>query len=348
VPARNGAPRPWTAAEIQTAEAMRGKHTVREIAEALGRPQPSVSNLLNRPERMAAAKARASQSAKAKHEVPNGIHQRLGVIPAPEEPAVRKSAARETSPSGASGGLEPILIIPDAHRPFHSKVWWDLLMQAGRFLKPKHLVIIGDFADFYEVSDHPKDPERKHRMPDELADVDEGLNDLDSLGAVSKIYIEGNHEDRLRRHLQKDPALAGVVNTRSLLKLDERGWHFVPYKDHTSLGAAYFTHDVDASGRNAIYKALETYQHTIITGHTHRLQYIVEGSAIGECKLSVSFGWGGDAEKVGYKNKARARKEWALAFGIGYLEPSSGFVYLSPIPVVHGTCVVNGRLFRAA
>jgi predicted phosphodiesterase len=300
---------------------------------------------------MAAAKARASQPPKAKHEVPNGIHQRLGVIPAPEEPAVRKSAARETSPSGASGvagGLEPILIIPDAHRPFHSKVWWDLLMQAGRFLKPKHLVIIGDFADFYEVSDHPKDPERKHRMPDELADVDAGLNDLDSLNATNKIYIEGNHEDRLRRHLQKDPALAGVVNTRSLLKLDERGWHFVPYKDHTSLGVAYFTHDVDASGRNAIYKALETYQHTIITGHTHRLQYIVEGSAVGECKLSVSFGWGGDVEKVGYKNKARARKEWALAFGIGYLEPSSGFVYLAPIPVVHGTCVVNGRLFRAA
>lgn len=327
---------------------MRGKHTVREIAETLGRPQSSVSNMLNRPERMESARARVDVRQQQRDVVDHqhaGIRARLGITDAPQ-PAQRITKAAPVSHNSTT--LEPILICPDAHRPFHCHKWWDLLMQVGRFLKPKHLVIIGDFADFYEVSDHPKDPQRKHRMPDELADVDEGLNDLDSLGATNKIYVEGNHEDRLRRHLMKDPALAGVVNTRSLLKLDERGWRFVPYKDHAALGVAYVTHDVDASGRNAVYKALETYQHTVISGHTHRLQYVVEGSATGECKLSAAFGWGGDVDKIDYKNRARARKEWAHGFGIGYLEPSSGFVYLVPIPVVHATCVVHGHLFRAS
>jgi predicted phosphodiesterase len=339
----------WTAAEIETVRAMVARATDREIGETLGKSYSSVQKLRKRLAiaRVPTAGTIAPKTGTANHD----IRARLGIASfsePPISPIPPRNASRRTSRiSGHASELEPILICPDAHRPFHSKVWWDLLMQAGRFLRPKHLVIIGDFADFYEVSDHPKNPERKHNLADELADVDEGLNDLDSLGATNKIYIEGNHEDRLRRHLMKDPALAGVVNTRKLLNLDERGWTFISYKDHTSLGAAYFTHDVDASGRNAVYKALETYQHTIVSGHTHRLQYVVEGSATGECKLSAAFGWGGDVEQIDYKNRARARKEWALGFGIGYLEPSSGFVYLVPVPVVHGTCVVHGRLFRA-
>jgi UDP-2,3-diacylglucosamine pyrophosphatase LpxH len=221
-------------------------------------------------------------------------------------------------------------------------------LQVGRFLRPQHVVIIGDFADFYSVSDHDKDPDRANRMDAELAEVETCLDALDALGARDKLYIEGNHEDRLRRYLQKNPALARVVSTEKLLKLRERGWEFVPYKRHAARGAVHFTHDVGAAGRNAVFKALDTYQHSVVSGHTHRFQYIVEGSAVGECKLSATFGWGGDVEQVDYMNLARARKDWALGFGIGYLEPSSGFVYLVPVPIVHATCVVSGRLFRAA
>jgi len=323
---------------------MRGKHTVREISEALGRPQSSVSNLLLRPERMASARERASRT--PKDAIPSGIAKRLDIT-APEEPAVRKSAARGTPPSGATV-LEPVLIVADAHRPYHSPVWWDLLMQVGRWLKPQHLVVIGDFADFYAVSDHDKDPDRANRMDAELADVDRGLDELDSLGARDKLYIEGNHEDRLRRYLMKNPALARIVSTERLLRLKERGWEFVPYKRHAARGAVHFTHDVGAAGRNAVFRALDVYGHSVVSGHTHRLAYIVEGSAIGECKLSATFGWGGDVEQVDYMNLAKARKDWALGFGIGYLDPASGFCYLTPVPVVHGTCMVNGRLFRAA
>jgi hypothetical protein len=75
---------------------------------------------------------------------------------------------------------------------------------------------------------------------------------------------------------------------------------------------------------------------------------IVEGTATGECKLSATFGWGGDVEQVDYMNLAKARKDWALGLGVGYLDSSSGYVYLVPVPVVHGTCVVNGRLFRSS
>ena len=331
--------RPWTAAEVQTIEAMRGKHTVREIAEALGRSQVSVKNKM---------KAARINSGTSRHvsgaPVNDAIAARLGVQgDAPKRP-VPKTGTRVPT----TGTLEPVLIVSDAHIPYHSAVWWDLLLQVGRVLKPQHLVIIGDFADFYSVSDHDKDPERANRMDHELAEVDKHLDELDTLGARDKLYIEGNHEDRLRRYLMKNPQLARVVSTEKLLKLKERGWEFVPYKRHAARGAVHFTHDVGAAGRNAVFRALDIYGHSVVSGHTHRLQYIVEGTATGECKLSATFGWGGDVEQVDYMNLARARRDWALGFGCGYYDPASGYCYLTPVPVVEKTCVVNGRLFRSA
>jgi predicted phosphodiesterase len=346
VPPRKNGPRPWTAAEIQTAEAMRGKHTVREISETLGRPQSSVSNLLNRPERMEAARERASESPKASRVSP-GIGKRLGITATPETVG-RKSPTGATAHSGASVTLEPVLIVSDAHIPYHSTVWWDLLMQVGRFLKPVHIVIIGDFGDFYSVSDHDKDPEKANKLDWELSEVDKHLDQLDALGARDKLYIEGNHEDRLRRHLMKNPQLARVVSTEKLLRLRERGWEFVPYKEHSARGALHYTHDVGSSGRNAVFRALDLYQHSVVTGHTHRLQYIVEGNAVGDVKLSCMFGWGGDINHIDYANRAKSRKDWALGMGIGYFDPASGYSYLVPVPVVHSTCMVNGKLFRAA
>src|SRR5690606_24766656 len=124
----------------------------------------------------------------------------------------------------------------------------------------------------------------------ELDVVDALLDQLDELGAVDKLYIEGNHEDRLRRYLMKNPALHGVVSTERLLHLRERGWQFIPYKHHDKRGAIHCTHDVGAAGRNAVFRALDTYQHSGVTGHTHRFQYIVEGSAVGDVKVSAMFG----------------------------------------------------------
>ena len=272
------------------------------------------------------------------------LRARLEIQPEKREPVL----SEKPSTISDKTRLSPGLIISDLHAPYHSKEAWSLAMQVARDLKPEWLVIIGDFADFYAVSDHDKSPERANRLDEELEAVEPLLDELDALGATDKLYIEGNHEDRLRRYLMKNPALARVVSTEKLLRLKERGWEFVPYKRHARRGAIHYTHDVGSAGRNAIYRALDVYQHSVVTGHTHRLQYVVEGSAVGECKVSAAFGWMGDVEQVEYMTLAKARKDWALGFGVGYVDPSSGFTYLVPVPVVHSTCMVNGRLYRAA
>lgn len=244
--------------------------------------------------------------------------------------------------------LKRILICPDTHRPYHDKKAWGLMLKAAKAFKPEVLVCIGDLADFYSVSSHSKDPARTERLVDELVDVNVALDELDALGAKEKFFIAGNHCDRLTRYLQdKAPELFGVVKIPALFRLNERGWHYTPYKKHIKIGRMHFTHDVGVAGRNATFKALDTYQHSVVTGHTHRLQYIVEGNAVGEYKLSAQFGWLGDVNKIDYMQEANANKNWALGFGIGYHDTESGIVYLTPIPIVKYSCIVEGKLYHA-
>jgi len=242
--------------------------------------------------------------------------------------------------------LEPLVIVPDVHRPYHDRRAWNIFLRAAKALKPKHLVIIGDFADFYSVSAHSKDPRRAGKLDEELADVNVGLDELDALGAKNKIFVEGNHEDRLRRYIEdKAPELIANVSVPELFNLKERGWKYVPYKYDTAIGHINFTHDVGVAGRNAVFRCLDTYHKSVVTGHTHRLGYIVEGNAAGEQKISAQFGWLGDAEQVDYMHRVNVKKNWALGFGVGYVEPRSGLVYLTPVPIVNYTCVVNGELY---
>lgn len=242
--------------------------------------------------------------------------------------------------------LEPVLIVPDTHRPFHDKRAVALMLQAAKDLKPKHIVVLGDYIDFYAVSSHSKNPKRALELDAEVADANVGLDELDALKAKERVYIGGNHEDRLRRYLDDTaPELGDMIKVEKLLKLEERGWQYVPYKSDTQLGKLNLTHDVGSAGRNAVFRSLETYHGSVVIGHTHRMTYIVEGNAKGEVMVSAQFGWLGDAAQADYMHQARARKDWSLGFGVGYLDPETGVVYLTPVPIVNYTCVVNGKFY---
>lgn len=247
-----------------------------------------------------------------------------------------------------SSKLLPILIVPDVHAPYHNKRAVRLMLRVAKDLKPHTIVILGDLADCYSISDYDKDPARANQFEWEIDECNALLDDIDSLGASRKVFIEGNHEDRLPRLLKKHSSLYGVVNIPKLLKLKERKWSWTNYKDHIAIGKIHYTHDAGGSARNHKFKALDLYQHSVVTGHDHRMIYVVEGNAVGNnSKLSCGFGWLGDTEQVDYTNLAKARHDWALGFGVGYFDPATGFTYLTPVPILSDySCVFNGKLYR--
>lgn len=244
--------------------------------------------------------------------------------------------------------LRRVLFVPDCHHPYSDKRAWKLMLRVATAFKPNTIAIMGDFADFYAVSSHSKDPKRALMLAEELVVVNAALDQLDALGASRKIFVAGNHSDRLQRYIQdRAPEFHGIVSVPALFKLAARKWEYVPYKSNTTLGKLYLTHDVGTTGRGAVYKALDVFHHSVVTGHSHRLGYIVEGDAVGGASVSAQFGHLLDVEQVDYMHKVRAHRDWALGFGVGYHDTVTDFVYLVPVPIVEYTCVVEGRAYKA-
>lgn len=243
--------------------------------------------------------------------------------------------------------MKSILFIPDTHCPYHDDRAFALLGKVADQLRPDITVILGDFADFYAVSSHLKDPARRETLEDEVAKTRILLRCVESWSKGKRLYVMGNHEDRLARYIatQAD-AMHGIVTVDSLFGLTDHGWAITPYKQHTAVGKLYITHDLGKSGATAVKDAAASYQDNVVIGHIHRMLYQVGGSAKRKSHVAASFGWLGDVSRVDYMHQIRAYRDWTLGFGLGYLEPN-GVVHLQPVPIVAYKCVVNGKLYAA-
>lgn len=243
--------------------------------------------------------------------------------------------------------LETVLFLPDMHSPYHDKRAINLVERVVHVLRPTRIVLGGDVGDFYAVSSHSKDPKRRDTFEDEVAITKQLLRRIEGWRFKQKIFIKGNHENRLERYIMDQaPEMNGIVSIDGLLELTAHGWTVVEYKDHTQVGQIYVTHDLGKSGATAVRDALTSYQDNIVINHIHRINYIVEGNARGVPHVAASFGWLGDVNRVDYMYKVRANRDWALGFGVGYLR-ANGCMYLQPVPIIEYSCVVEGKLFTA-
>jgi predicted phosphodiesterase len=247
--------------------------------------------------------------------------------------------------------IEKILFFSDPHAPFENKPAVDLVLEVAGDWKPNHLACLGDLIDAYSVSSHSKDPGRKVNLVSEIDYAKELLDLFDDLAVPGrKIFTEGNHETRLQRYIaDKAPQFDGLISIPQVLGLKERGWEFTPYRSFATLGKLTLTHDVGYAGRYAPHRTLDALQSSVVFGHTHRLGLLVESNLKGESKVACSFGWLGDLDAVDYMHKGKVTRDWSLGFGIGYLDTETGYVQLTPIPLLPYkkglTCTVEGTAY---
>src|SRR5690349_6957569 len=118
---------------------MRGQHTNREIGDTLDKSVGAVESFFKRHDARHPERPRPDRTSLAP-KVSSGIASRLGVADA-TTPLLPKHQRTINQKPIDSSPLEPVLIVSDAHIPYHSPVWWDLLLQVGRHLKLRHIVI---------------------------------------------------------------------------------------------------------------------------------------------------------------------------------------------------------------
>lgn len=189
---------------------------------------------------------------------------------------------KEFSKDKKENKKQKIVQINDLHIPFHDKNTLEVFYKFLKDVKVDKIIIAGDLLDFYELSTFDKDPMRKFTIQEEIDKCYEVLKKLKEY--CSEIhFIKGNHEDRLRRFLWKNPSLASikVLELSKLLNLDTLG---IEYHDFEYVYRKFrFTHGTivrQESGATAKAELLK-YGGSMASGHTHRLAMYIKTDARG-------------------------------------------------------------------
>lgn len=142
-------------------------------------------------------------------------------------------------------GPARILDLPDVHIPYHDRDALKLAIDHGIEYDPTHVLLSGDFIDFFSISNWEKDP-RERDLGNELRTANEVLDYLQGVFSNCKfIFKVGNHEERWDRYIMlRAPELFGLdqFSLPLALKLKERGIDFVTDKRPIKAGHLYIIH----------------------------------------------------------------------------------------------------------
>jgi hypothetical protein len=124
-------------------------------------------------------------------------------------PTPRPSANR--APVTVQGPAR-VLILPDVHIPYHDEGALRLAVERGRKWAPTHVLLNGDWIDFYGASSFVTDPKQRD-LAGELRDANKGFEWLRKQFRKAEILFKlGNHEERWDRYLYtRAPELVGTL-----------------------------------------------------------------------------------------------------------------------------------------
>ena len=173
------------------------------------------------------------------------------------------------------------LNISDLHIPYHDPFAWQLTLNIVETVKPTKINIAGDALDFYQLSTFDKDPKQLEngRLQEDFDQWFRMVRDLQRAAPATCTYtfLPGNHEDRLRRYLSRNPELYGLraLELPALMRLDELGIKYFEDEIEVVPGLLVIKHG-DVVRKDSAFSAKgelerEKYAISTITGHTHRL-----------------------------------------------------------------------------
>lgn len=217
------------------------------------------------------------------------------------------------------------LVIPDPHaHPDHKNDRADWLGKLIVDLKPDVVVNLGDMWDLPSFSGYDKGKKsfqgRSYRK-----DLDAGLEFDERLWAPTKkakkkrpfrVFIEGNHEERMKRALELTPELEGTIGFKDF-ELDKNYDEIIQYKGQTPGiieidGIIYCHYSVSGvmgrpvGGEHPAYSLLTKQFKSVTCGHIHVFDHCVRTDASGNRVNGLVAGvyqdyeseWAGEVNKL--------------------------------------------------
>jgi predicted phosphodiesterase len=247
--------------------------------------------------------------------------------------------------------LQRWLVISDVHRPFHNQTLWNKLLQLINDMGSSlyGIVIAGDYLDLYTLGSYNNESLANLSnitLQDEYLDGLQGIDEINSaFKGAKKLFLFGNHEDRYFRHIkEKDNAKYGgaLINPVEALYLHERGWI-----TKTDWQSDYFTLGKHLDIVHGVYTSihaakahLDKTQHSVMFGHTHRVQCFHSGNR-------AAFNIGGlyDIKSKGFNYMPRFQRQlWANGFALVNVTDNGDF-YVEQVNVWADKFLANGKMY---
>ena len=103
-----------------------------------------------------------------------------------------------------------------------------------------------------------------------------------------------------------------------------------------------FVHDTGRCGINTARQTLSDVCDNVCVGHSHRAAVVYGGTVDGKTHVCINTGWIGAFDAIDYRNVNTAKKEWQHAFTLIY-QDSKGVSYCNLVPIINGSCIVDGK-----
>lgn len=223
-----------------------------------------------------------------------------------------------------------------------------IAMQFIQDFKPDHVVLGGDMLDCGSISHHRRGRVGQLEGLRLLAEAKECREDLieplEKLVKGRLVYHIGNHEYWLTDLTDELPALEGIVDIRSLLKLHDR-WEVIEQGKASKLGKLTFVHgDTVGGGQNPALKAVTDYERNIRFGHFHTFQVATKTTPVdanGHTGIAVPC-----LCKKGHAYGKGAPNKWMQGFLWGYIGGPENIFNDHVTVIVNGKALINGKIYR--
>ncbi len=214
---------------------------------------------------------------------------------------------------------------------------------------------VGDFLDFDAISSFnfgkPRLTENR-RVKNDIQIANDILDRHQKIVRKNNkkakfVLLEGNHEERIERFLDANPAFEGMLDVPKLLKLKDRDFKWVrswSRGEVYKIGKANFTHGLYTNKYHA-HKMLDAEAHSIFYGHTHDVMCIPRSRRDKtDLQVGQSLGCLCNIEQAYMKGKP---SNWQQAFGIFYFFPDGTYTYYVTRIINHRFVGPDGIVYHA-
>ncbi len=245
-------------------------------------------------------------------------------------------------------GIQRYAILNDIHMPFEDRLRYAVALNILKAVRPDHIYLNGDIAEFLSISAHPKHPGESVTFPTEVDYMNKKFDELQTLfPEVPVTLLEGNHCYRFFRYIRDvAPQMWGIIDCPALLKFPDRpGWKFVPYGPtqlvRCGVSNLWLRHEPLGMGANP---AKVTAEHAYIDmgfGHCHRYQTYSHKKFGPKPFVNTAYclGWLGDKSRPVFDYRG-AKDQWVTGITIVEADEKSGqyqldFICLDKLPVFY-------------